>query len=70
MSVMVLSDSPVEDVGSQESLTPDRAGGVSPVHQEHEDNAEDGGEQGHPLVVILSRSGVSEDTVHCTYCSP
>ena len=59
MSVMLQSGSPVEDVGSEEGLTPDRAGGVSPVHQKHEDNAEDGGEQGHPLVVILNGSVVS-----------
>ena len=66
LSVMLQRGSPVEDVGSQEGLTPDRAGGVSPVHQEHKDNAEDGGEQGHPLVVILSRSGVSKITAHYT----
>ena len=45
----------VEDVGSQQTLTADGSGGVLPVHQEHEDNAENGGDQGHPLVVILRR---------------
>ena len=54
---MLQRSSPVEDVGSQEGLTSDCASGVPPVHQEHEDNAEDGGEQGNPLVVILNGSG-------------
>ena len=46
---------PVEDVGPQQSLTPDGASSVFPVHQEHEDHAEDGGDERHPLVVILNR---------------
>ena len=46
---------PVEDVGPQQSLTSDGAGSVSPVHEEHENHAEDGGDQRHPLVVILNR---------------
>ena len=52
---------PVEDVGPQQGLTSNRACGVFPVHQEHEDHAEDGGDQGHPLVVILKRSEVSDE---------
>ena len=46
---------PVEDVGPQQSLTPDGASSVFPVHEEHEDHAEDGGDERHPLVVILNR---------------
>ena len=47
--------SPVEDVCPQQGLATNRAGGVLPVHQEHEDHAENGGEKGHPLVVKLRR---------------
>ena len=45
---------PVEDVSAEEQLAADGAGGVSPVHEEHEHHAEHGGDQGHPLVVVLS----------------
>ena len=53
------NSSPVEDVRPQQGLATNRASGVLPVHEEHEDHAENGGEQGHPLVVKLRKSVVS-----------
>ena len=55
--------SPVENIRPQQGLASNRAGGVLPVHEEHEDHAENGGEQGHPLVVKLRRSVVSQDAL-------
>ena len=57
--LMTLWFPPVEDVSAEEELAADGAGGVSPVHEEHEHHAEHGGDQGHPLVVVLSKETAS-----------
>ena len=54
----MLAVRPVVDEESQEKLTADGAGRIFPVHQEHQDHAEDGRDQGNPLVVVLNKQSL------------
>ena len=41
------------DIAAKDGLDADRDASVDGVHDEHQDEAGDGGEQGDPLVVVL-----------------